>query len=58
MIDSVTYSDKVIVTKGGQQMGPTLTVTHWQGGELLFIISKGRYLSESRKFSTVLYLVN
>ena len=56
MIDSVTHNDKVIVTKGGQKMGPTLTVNHV--GRLLFIISKGRCSSVSRKFSTVLYVLN
>ena len=28
MIDSVTRNDKVIIKKGGQQMGPTLTINH------------------------------
>jgi len=32
MIDSVTHNDKVIITKGGQQMGPTLIINHGGGG--------------------------
>jgi len=30
MIDSVTHNDKVIITKGGQQTGPT--INHVGGG--------------------------
>ena len=61
MVDSVTHSDKVIITKGGQQTGPTLAINHGgEGGgvQLLSIISKERCLSVSRKFSTFLYLLN
>ena len=37
MVDSVTHSDKVMVTKGGQQMGPTPTLDHvWRGGGAAF----------------------
>jgi len=59
MIDSVTHKDKVIITKGGQQMGPTLSTMGGGGaGGLLFTISKGKYLAVNRKFSTVLYVLN
>ena len=56
MIDFVTHSDKVIVTKCGQQLGPSLSTMG--GGGLLSIISKGKCSCESRKFSIILYLLN
>ena len=57
MTDSVTHNDKVKITKGGQQRGATRTINH-VGGQLFFIISKWKCLSMSRKFSTILYLLN
>ena len=58
MIDSVTHNDKVIVTNGGQQTGPTLIIDHGGGEQLIFVTSKGKCSPVSRKFSTILYLLN